>query len=142
MARDKSPWCPSIHQGESTIWASRYGAELYEFDKSGEINDDYKQTWFPRGQGKAGYLVKFLIERDGQIWFGGSPWARFKSSGLYRLDKLTGNFAIYGPRDGFKTSLTYEIYDGVWAANRLWLATSGGLAEITPRESDGGQSSR
>ena len=142
LPKGRASWTPSIHQGESTIWASQYGHELYKFDKTGKINDDFNQTWFPRGQGRAGYLVNFVAERDGQIWFGGTPWNRFKSSGFYRFDQRTGDFFMYGPRDGFKTSTTYTTYDGVWAADRLWLATSGGLAEVTPRKSVGVQSSR
>ena len=136
LPKGRANWNPTIYQGEATIWASRYGHELYEFDKTGKIKDEYQQTWFPRGRGRAGYLVKFVAERDGQIWFGGTPWERFKSSGFYRIDKRTGDFIIYGPRDGFKTSTTYTTYDGVWAEGRLWLATSGGLAEVTPRTAD------
>jgi hypothetical protein len=120
----------TLYPGHDTIWASSYGKELHPFDPSGKVDQKYRRAWFPKGRGKAGYLVRFAIEQDGQIWFGGSPWQRFKSAGFYRVDARTGEFFMYGPRDGFRLSTTYEMYDGVSVAGRFWLATSAGLAEV------------
>ena len=128
---------PSLYVGQDGTWASRYGRELYRFTGSKETNEQFKGAWFPRGQGKAGYLVNFVEERAGDIWFGGSPWARFRSSGLYRLDKQSGKLTMFGPRDGFKTNVTYTISDGVWAQERLWVTTPDGLAEVTPVKKSG-----
>lgn len=94
----------------------------------------FAKAWFPKGMGRAGYLVKFAIEWNDDIWFGGSPWHRFQSVGLYRMDKETGAFTMFKPRDGFRTSTTYTTYDAVVRGNELWVATSAGLAVVTRRE--------
>lgn len=93
----------------------------------------YAKAWFPRGMGKSGYLVKFAVEWGDEIWFGGSPWNRFQSVGLYRVDKETGEFTMLKPRDGFRTSTTYTTYDAVVRGNELWVTTSAGLAVVTRR---------
>jgi len=123
-----------IQHGPSGLWGSSSGKELFLVGASQEKNARFKQAWFPRGQGKAGYSLAFATERDGQVWFGGYPWRRFKSSGLYRMDLKTGEFKIYGPRDGFYVGTLYQCYDGVWLGDQLWLATSDGLAKVTIRK--------
>ncbi|NOY41296.1 MAG: hypothetical protein GXP26_05610 [Planctomycetes bacterium] len=123
-----------IQYGPSGLWGSSYGKELFLVGASQEENARFKQAWFPRGLQKAGYSLDFAIERDGQVWFGGYPWWRFKSAGLYRFDLETGKFTIYGPRDGFRVGTIYQCYDGVWLKDQLWLATSEGLAEVTVRK--------
>ncbi|MBC7967936.1 MAG: hypothetical protein H7Z17_18660 [Fuerstia sp.] len=40
---------------------------------------------------------------------------------------------MYNLRDGFCGSVTYETWDGVAIGDDLWLATSAGLARVTPR---------
>ena len=94
----------------------------------------FTKAWFPRGAGKAGYLVKFAVDWDDEVWFGGSPWGRFQSAGVYRIHKETGEFTMFKPRDGFRTSTTYTAYDGVLKGNELWMTTSAGLAVVTRRE--------
>jgi len=124
-----------LFRAGSELWGSSYRREIFRINASPEQNALYKQAWFPAAvNSKAGYGVDFALERNGQLWFGGNPWARFKSCGFYRLDLETGDFVIYGPRDGFRLSTTYECYDGLEAAGRIWLATSAGLAEVTIRE--------
>ena len=127
----------SIFQTAGQLWGSKYGREIFQPLLSPDENTRYKRAWFPRGLEKAGYEVRFVFEHNGQLWFGGSPWWRFKSAGFYRVDINSGDFAIYGPRDGFRTSTTYECYDGLYAANRIWLATSAGLAKVTIRKEAG-----
>jgi hypothetical protein len=103
---------------------------MYRWGATAEENRRYSKAWQPLRS--SCYLVRFALERDGQLWFGGGSWREFFSHGFYRMDPASGEFRIYGARDGFqigKTS-TYECYDGVWAADRIWLATSFGLAEI------------
>ena len=95
----------------------------------------YKDSWFPRGEnGRAGYLVKFAVEWDGEVWFGGSPWSRFQSSGLYRCNMKTGKFTMFSPHDGLRPSTTYMTYAAVVRGNELYVATSAGLAVVTRRE--------
>ena len=94
----------------------------------------YSKAWFPRGMGHAGYLVEFAVVWGDEIWFGGTPWNRFQSVGLYRVHKETGEFTMLKPRDGFRTSTTYSTFDAVLRENELWVATSAGLAVVTRRE--------
>lgn len=94
----------------------------------------YAKAWFPRGMGRSGYLVKFAVDWGDEIWFGGSPWNRFQSVGLYRVHKETGEFTMFKPRDGFLTSTTYTTYGAVVRGNELWVTTSAGLAVVTRRE--------
>ncbi len=123
-----------IQYGPSGLWGSSYGKELFLVGASQEENARFKQAWFPRGLQKAGYSLDFASERDGQVWFGGYPWWRFKSAGLYRFDLETGKFTIYGPQDGFRLGTIYQCYDGVWLGDQLWLATSEGLATVIVRK--------
>ncbi len=87
---------------------------------------------YPAGQ----YSPKFFVEHDGQLWIGGYPWRKFGDTGLFRLDLAAGTLTSYGPRDGFRHAdqNRYECYDGVWAKDRLWVATSFGLAEVAMRD--------
>lgn len=127
----------SLFEGDRNVWASAYRKELYRLaaddDADTSLDDNCKSVWFPKGAQKAGYLVRFVIEQGDQVWFGGSPWSRFQSSGFYRLDLKTGEFVKYGPRDGFP-SFSYDCYAGVFAVDRLWIANGSGLLEVTPRE--------
>lgn len=148
---------------ESGVWGSFYSHELFRIDelnvalqeladrrskskgrklpnfvpslRSLDFESRYKDSWFPRGEnGRSGYLVKFVVEWDGEVWFGGSPWYRFQSSGLYRCDMKTGEFTMFTPHDGFRTSTTYMTYAAVVRGNELYVATSAGLAVVTRRE--------
>lgn len=120
---------PRIFAGQTGIWASTYGRELYLLEAGDDRNQSFQSAWFPPNQGQAGYVVEFLVERDGRIWFGGAPWQRFLSCGLYCVDAESGQFTKYGPRDGFLPHTT-RIYGGVWCAGRIWVATSAGLASV------------
>jgi TolB-like protein len=82
------------------------------------------------------YRPKFFLEHDGNLWIGGNAWRRFGDSGLFRLHLATGKLTRFGPRDGFRydDQNSYTTYAGVWAGGRLWVATSFGLAEVTPRK--------
>ncbi len=126
----------SVFPGTSSLWLSAPPREILKYGATEKENEFYHQSWYPKQSYKAGYKIKFLIEQDGQLWFGGEPWLRFKSSGFYRLDLKTGEFKNYGPRDGFRYKMgnEFDCSDGLWAAGRLWLATSFGLAEITMRD--------
>jgi hypothetical protein len=134
---DKRQMPTAIFQTAGRLWGSKYGREMFQLSLSSADNARYQPAWFPRGLEKAGYVVRFAFEHNGQLWFGGSPWWRFKSAGFYRIDIDSGDFVIYGPRDGFRTSTTYECFAGLYAANKIWLATSAGLAEITIRKEFG-----
>jgi tetratricopeptide (TPR) repeat protein len=148
---------------ESGVWGSFYSHELFRIDeldvalqqladrrskskgrklpnfipslRSLDFEESlYKDSWFPRGTGRSGYLVKFAVEWDGEVWFGGSPWYRFQSSGLYRCNMKTGEFTMFSPHDGFRPSTTYMTYAAVVRGNELYVATSAGLAVVTRRE--------
>lgn len=150
-----------VFKGESGVWASTYSRELFRMEELKEAiaarrkklrtkkardyivqlrNVDlsqsrYQKAWFPRGEnGRSGYLVKFAVEWDGDVWFGGSPWYRFQSAGLYRCNMKTGEFTKFTPHDGFRPSTTYMTYDAVVRGNELYVATSAGLAVVTRRE--------
>lgn len=125
---------PYLFAGSVRPWASQPGHELYPFSRTGRVRRRYATCWFPKGLGRSGYRVRWLVEREQRIWFGGSPWQRFQSVGVYAVDRDSGAFTRYGPREGFRLSSTYESYDGLWAADRLWVATSAGLADVTRRE--------
>ncbi len=102
------------------------------YHKDEQDAERFQAAWF-NGVGQAGYGVHFVVEHAGQVWFGGSPWERFRSTGFYRIDPKTGEFRMYNSRDGFRSSATYETWDGVAIDDDLWLATSAGLARVTPR---------
>ena len=125
----------AVFTGKEHIWTSRYRKELAPLDADDNALRPYQSAWFS-DQGKAGYRVAFVVEHAGQIWFGGTPWERFRSSGFYRLDPRTGEFRMYNPRDGFRMNLSYSTSDGVVAGDCLWVATAGVLARITLRSPD------
>lgn len=122
-----------IFPGESHAWASRYRRELYPYGADDDAARPFSAAWFDETNSKAGYRVLFAIEHKDHIWFGGDPWQRFRSVGFYRIDLETGEFRMYGLRDGFRMSTTYTTYAGVAINNDLWLATSAGLARVKPR---------
>lgn len=148
-----------IFETDSGVVASTYQKELFTLDELREASTQwrtkartkkaremapplgslmpesrYSKAWFPRGMGHAGYLVNFAVEWGDEIWFGGSPWNRFQSVGLYRIHKETGKFTMFKPRDGFLTSTTYTTFGAVVRGNELWVTTSAGLAVVTRRE--------
>lgn len=148
-----------IFETDSEVLASTYQKELFTLEElrkaatewrtkartkkaremappMGTLKPDsrYTKAWFPRGMGRSGYLVKFALEWDDEIWFGGSPWNRFQSVGFYRVHKETGKFTMFKPRDGFRTSTTYSTFSAVVRGNELWVTTSAGLAVVTRRD--------
>ncbi|TWT92792.1 CsgG/HfaB family protein [Stieleria varia] len=128
-----TPKSPLIFVGTSGLWASTSQRELYPLNQDDIAEDHFKDAWYPSGGLKVGYVVKFVIERQDEIWFGGTPYESFLCSGVYRVDKRTGNFTMFGPRDGFRMDRYYSTDGGVWAADRLWLATHAGLVELKPK---------
>jgi tetratricopeptide (TPR) repeat protein len=123
---------PDVFAAGDTVWASNYGRELFLFDGDTQTNRRFESAWFPAGRQKAGYRLTFVSERGDDVWFAGDPWERFQSAGLYRLNRQTGAFVKFGPRDGFPPHLT-RIHAGVWIGEQLWLATSAGVCVVTPR---------
>ena len=92
----------------------------------------FKSAWFNE-KGPSGYKVNWVIEHKGQVWFGGYPWARFRSVGVYRVDPEAGEYRMYNMRDGFRMSTTYATFCGVAIGNDLFLSTAAGLGRVTPR---------
>lgn len=136
-----TPTAMNIFPGKSHAWASDNGREIFPYGADKETAERFRAAWF-HDYGKAGYSVRFVTEHKDQIWFGGSPWARFRSVGFYRIDPATGEFHMYGLRDGFRMSDVYTTHAGVAIGDDLWLATSAGLAKVTPRtDADLGSSS-
>ena len=123
-----------VFPGKSHAWASTYRREIYPYGADEAEAERFKAAWFNE-RGKAGIRTLFGIEHNGQVWFGGYPWARFRSVGLYRVDPKTGEFRMYGLRDGFRMSTTYTTHAAVAIGDDLWVATSAGLARMTPRQS-------
>jgi curli biogenesis system outer membrane secretion channel CsgG len=123
--------CLSLFQTDSGLWLSRCHMEVFRWGANAEENKLYSRAWYPTMEHC--HQIRFLFQRGDNLWFGGGPWRAFYSHGFYRLNTRTGDFRIYGARDGFRIGRTpdYDCYAGLWVANRIWLATSFGLAEIT-----------
>ncbi len=121
-----------LFPGATGVWASDYGRELFLYNADPEQNQVFQAAWFPSGQGKSGYRLSFVHERGDDVWFGGDTWEHFQSSGLYRVNRQTGAFTRFGPRDGFAPDRG-RIATGLWLGERLWLSTSSGLQVVTPR---------
>lgn len=132
--RLKSSGGQHVFPGSDHAWMSKYGREIEPYRADEKTAEHYRGAWF-NGKNRSGYKVEFALEHSGQVWFGGYPWARFRSAGFYRVDPENGEFRMYGLRDGFRMSTTYSTHDGVVIGNDLWIATSAGLARVTPRQS-------
>ncbi|HEY1784364.1 MAG TPA: hypothetical protein VGG30_02405, partial [Pirellulales bacterium] len=88
-----------------------------------------------RGPGReSGSALHLVAQRGDEIWFGGQQDEPLMSSGLYRLNRKTGDFYKFGPADGFKVCPLHTVYDGFWLDDRLWLMTSEGLCVVTERK--------
>lgn len=96
-------------------------------------NGRFDDAWYPRGEKRSSYHVRFAVEWGDEIWFGGSPVSRFQSVGLYRCNLKTGEFTAFSPHDGFRPSITCVTNDAVVRGNELYVATSAGLVAITRR---------
>lgn len=133
LARKASP---IVDAGPSGIWYASYEQIALLADGDVATNKAYPLGSLLKNYPGAYHYPSFFVEHDGQLWDGGRTWRRFDHSGLSRLDLSTGELTHYGPRDGFRydDQNQYECYDGVWANNRLWVATSFGLAEVTIRD--------
>lgn len=124
-----------VATGPSGIWTVPRGciASLLGTEDTEEKNFSAKGRLknYPAGT----YLPRFLVEHDGDLWIGGEPWRKFTDTGLFRLNLATGKLKRYGAREGFRYAEhnSYECYESVWAGDRLWVATSFGLAEISMR---------
>jgi hypothetical protein len=125
----------SVFAGETHAWTSRYRAELAPYDASEDEIESFSNAWFKPepNDGRSGFLVHFVIDQGDEIWYGGTPWARFRSVGLYRFNRRTKDFHMYSLRDGFRMSTTYSMGSGVAIGDDLYLSTSAGLARVTPR---------
>jgi hypothetical protein len=121
-----------VFRGESGIWASMSRKEVFQFHADDAHNGRYQAAWYPSNYPRSTYWPKFMIEHDGQLWFGGMPWREFQSSGFYRFDLKTNQLHMYGPRDGFRTRQhdRFTCYAGVFADGRIWVGTSLGLVEV------------
>lgn len=130
---------PVVATGSSGIWVApsdHIATLLHKYKESGSsFLAKTRLTNYPVGI----YRPNFLLEHQGELWIGGPAWRKFGDMGLFRLDLKDGNLKRYGPRDGFRYSTdqlynSYECYNGVWARNCLWVATSFGLTEIAMRD--------
>lgn len=125
---------PKVFSGETEIWASDVvRRQLYPFRPNGTADVRFRKAWSPANGFNTSYFVNFVLERNGQIWFGGPAVKPFLTTGLYRFDLSTGEFILYGPRDGFGIRRLSVTYDAVWAADRLWVADGAGLAAVKIR---------
>ena len=125
----------SIFPGRTNAWSSRYRAELTPYGADEKQVESFSNAWFKptKGEGASGFLVHWVVDQGDQIWYGGSPWARFRSVGLYRFDRRTREFHMYSPSDGFRMSTTYSTGSAAAIGDDLYVATSAGLARVTPR---------
>ena len=125
-----------VFNGRDHAWVSGYGRELSPLGAPEMLTREFRSAWFPPGEQSAGYRVLFVIDHGTDVWFGGSPWIRYGSAGFYRFNRKTLDFKMYNLRDGFRRSNGYSVYDGVSIGDDFWLATSAGLAKVTPRKTD------
>ncbi len=123
---------PFLFQDGDRIWSSRYGRELALWDRSADENATFRPAWHVPDT-KAGYQVRFALQRGDEVWFGGQPRAPLLTSGLYRFNRRTGEYVAFGPRDGFRMNRQYEVKDGVWVQDRLWLVAGGELCSVVSR---------
>ncbi|MBC7816756.1 MAG: hypothetical protein IAG10_07705, partial [Planctomycetaceae bacterium] len=123
-----------LFAGANGVWASNYGRELTRWNADEQASQIFKPAWYFVPTVKAGYLVNFVAQHGDEVWFGGTAWSDFISSGLYRIHLKTGAFHKFTPADGFETTREHGISDGLWLGDRLWLATSSGLCVVTPRD--------
>ncbi len=138
---DVGMYPPRLFLGATGVWCSTGTRELTRWGDTPGENARFKAAWYlpENNQGyvmsvtKLGYAVSFVSERGEQVWFGGTPYVPFVSSGLYRFDLKTGQFYKFGPADGFKALQNWHcVHAGQWIADRLWLATDAGLCRVTP----------
>lgn len=128
-----------VFRGSEHAWTSKYGREIAPYGADDQAAEHFKPAWYSEKTGRSGYKVEFCLEHKGQVWFGGFPWARFRSCGFYRFDPKTAEFRMYNLRDGFRMSTTYSTHAGVVIGDDMWIATSGGLARVTPRVAETGE---
>lgn len=74
----------------------------------------------------------FLFDGGDYLWVAGRAWDFFRSHGLFRIHKETGEFDLYGPRDGFSIRgfCDFTCQAGVYAQGRMWFAMTNGIAEV------------
>ncbi len=126
----------SVFPGRTNAWTSRYRAELAPFGASDEEVESFSNGWFkpePR-EGASGFLIHFVVDQGDEVWYGGYPWARFRSVGLYRFNRKTREFRMFNLRDGFHMSVTYSMSSGVAIGDDLYVSTAAGLARVSPRD--------
>jgi hypothetical protein len=127
-------WAFTIAAGDGRFWIANRRVLASALDASGREPTKFLiAELFPGFQGA--FRLRFLVEHEGQLWFGGPAWRKLDDAGLFRLDLATGQLKRYGPREGFRYAQrnSYECYDAVWAKDRLWIATTFGLAEVRLR---------
>ena len=120
-----------VFAGSKHAWVSKARREIAPLRADDDEAKLFSAAWQQSSQ--YSFRVEFCLEHKGQVWFGGWPTERFQSAGFYRIDPKTGEFRIYNPRDGFRMSLLYATFDGVAIGDDMWIATSGGLARVTPK---------
>ena len=125
----------SVFPGRTNAWTSRYRAELVPFSASDEEVESFSNGWFKPepNEGASGFLIHFVIDLGDEVWYGGYPWARFRSVGLYRFNRKTREFRMFNLRDGFHMSVTYSMSSGVAIGDDLYVSTAAGLARVSPR---------
>ncbi|WP_210417766.1 CsgG/HfaB family protein [Bythopirellula goksoeyrii] len=125
-----------VDAGRSGIWYTPFQHIALLPQRNEGSSKSYPLTSSLKNYPGAYSFPSFFVEHDGQLWIGGRTWRRFNHSGLSRLDLTTGELTLYGPPDGFRydDQNHYECYDAVWAKDRLWVATSFGLAEVALRD--------
>ena len=127
-------WVSGIFPGSAGPWAGNFGRELFRLNATPEENALFHEAWYTSMYGKAGYYVQWVLERDGYVWFGGTPFENFVNSGLYRLNLANGQCERFGPSDGFRSAQRDRVYAGLWLGDRLWLTTTQGLCAVRERK--------
>ena len=91
--------------------------------RTGEIVA-YKNDPNVRGSLSNNRVNALCVDHAGTLWVG-------TQNGLDRLDRNTGEFTVFGERDGLPNNAIEGILED--AAGNLWLSTGNGLSRFNPR---------
>jgi ligand-binding sensor domain-containing protein/signal transduction histidine kinase len=121
----ESRWHRVLAEGaDGSIWMGTYTQGLQRLDvRTGEIIA-YRNDPEVLGSLSSNRVNALCVDQTGTLWVG-------TQDGLNRFDRNTGQFTIFGERDGLPDNAVEGILED--SAGRLWLSTGNGLSRFDPR---------
>ena len=121
----ESRWHRVLAEGaDGSIWMGTYTQGVQRLDlRAGEIVA-YKNDPEVPGSLSSNRVNALCVDHTGTLWVG-------TQDGLNRFDRNTGQFTIFGERDGLPNNAVEGILED--SAGRLWLSTGNGLSRFDPR---------